>query len=70
MWHNSCILDMQVSAEPVGGLQLMQDSFCWGAAKAAVLNLQGRAASSVRLSAWSSHAVRITACFLSIMNCL
>lgn len=45
MRHNSCILDMQVGAEPVGGLQLMQDSFCWRAAKAAILNLQGRTAS-------------------------
>lgn len=38
--HHSCVLDMQVSAEPMGRLQLIQDLLCWGAPKAAILNLQ------------------------------
>lgn len=40
MRHHSCVLDMQVSAEPMGRLQLIQDLLCWGAPKAAILNLQ------------------------------
>ena len=40
---HSCVLDVQVSAEPMGRLQLIQDLLCWGTPKAAILNLQSNA---------------------------
>ena len=57
--HQGCILDVQMGAEPVGRLELMQDLLSWWTAQTAIFYLQHIAQSSAPSARLSSPQGRL-----------